>query len=372
MGNWLWQKIAADSGLTDSDTEDYELAKDALISSIMVRAQIRVDDTARDAATVCARLWDDMDKLEVLGDEEDVIKSLSGREVLGLNMYDFHAPPAWQVGEDRDGYNIIDFYLNFGRFPGDLKYLINTGKWGLVKLYVEHSITTTDKLGFKSGDLALEIWQLRRIGDLPEAVLGHFKTSRKHNWTATTTAQEVKKILPCKNPYRRIAIFSHEDSYTPGEAITDITLEVDDGALKPFYGVPMRMLQMQTAMYGITPVLRFTTSAYTGATAALSETEIPYIQSCVLVPRTASGATAQSLASVAGSVIAIAQTGAGDGFALVQGDGFMGCMLIPFDLGGDDRDYYLSGEHSKIEVVVDEKATRVPAMSIVLDELVKT
>lgn len=369
MGYWLWQRLKTLTNVSDSDTQSVELAENALISSLRVLCTTKVDDTERSAVTVCARQWDDIDNLRVLGDEEDAIKLLSGRECLGLNLYDMGAPPAWQVGEDRDGTNLVPYYLNFGRYPGDPEHALDTSRWGKVKLEIEHSFDVTDKTGFQTGTADFEVWQLRRIGDLPGSNRGYFKTSRKYKWTGSSTARDWKETLPPKNPYRRIAIFSHEDSYTPGEAITDVELWLNDGALKPFFGVPMRMCMNQTMLYRINPTLRYTVAAYNGATAALTETEIPYIQSVVVVPRTASGASALSLTSVAGSVIALAQTGAGDGFADVTGDGFMGCLLIPFDLSGED-DYLQSGEYSKIEVKIAEKVTRTPAMSVVLDELI--
>lgn len=369
MGYWLWQRIKTLTNVTDTDTQRIELAENALLSTLRVICATKVDDTERTAATVCARQWDDIDNLRVLGDEQDVIKLLSGRECLGLNFYDNKAPPAWQVGEDRDGENIIPYDLNFGLCPGDPDHALDTSRWGKVTLEIEHSFDVTDKTGFQTGVSDFDIWQLRRIGDLPGSNKGYFKTSRKYKWTLSSTAGDWKETLPPKNPFRRIAIFSHEDTYTPGEAITDVELWLNDGALKPFYGIPMRMCMAQTSLYRILPSLRYTVAAYNGATAAISETEIPYIQSVVVVPRTASGASALSLASVSGSHIALAQTGAGDGFAEVVGDGFMGCLLIPFDLSGE-ADYLPSSEYSKIEVKIAGKGTRVPAMSVVLDELV--
>lgn len=369
MGYWHWSRIKQWTNVTDSDTQRLSLAENATISALRIMCETKVDDTARTAATVCARPWDDIDNLNVKGDQEDVIKNISGRECLGLNYYDFKSPPAWQVGDDRDGTQIVYYYLNFGRSPGDPIHALDTSKWGEVTLEIEHSFTTTDKVGFQTGTSDFDVWQLRRIGDMPQGNQGYFKTSRKYKWTGSATAGEWQETLPIRNPYRRIAIFSHEDLYTPGDGIQDITLKLNDGALSPFFARPYQLCPELNRLYNINPTFRYTASAYNGATDALMETEVPYLQSCVVVPRTASGASAMAVESVAGSIVGLSQTGAGDGFATVTGDGFMGCLLIPFDLSGED-DYLPSADYDKVELVIDEKVTRVPAMSVVLDELI--
>uniref|UniRef100_A0A6M3XRW3 Uncharacterized protein n=1 Tax=viral metagenome TaxID=1070528 RepID=A0A6M3XRW3_9ZZZZ len=367
MGYWLWQRIKTWTNVTDSDTQRLELAENALISSLRVVCVTKPDDTAKTAATVSARQWDDIDNFTVRGDEEDVIKNLSGREVLGLNLYDFRAPPAWQVTDERDGTEVIPYYLNFGLKPGDPEHALDTSRWGKVTLEIEHSFDVTDKTGYQTGTSDFDVWQLRRIGDLPGSNRGYFKTSRKYKWTGSATAGDWRESLPCKNPYRRIAIFCDEDAYGPGDGITDIELELNDGALKPFFGTPHRMCMEQTQLYGITPTFRHSIQTYAGATAQIYEHEVPYYQAIVI--GVLGSEDNLQISNYANSLVYLKGTASATGTMLVTGDGFMGCMLIPFDLSGE-ADYLPSSEYSKIEVKIAEKVTRVPAMSVVLDELI--
>jgi len=369
LGYWLWDRIKQWTNVTDTDIQRLELARNALISSIRVTCNTERDDTERDASTVCAMQWDDIDALRVLGDEEDVLKGVSGRECLGLNLYDFQCPPAWNVSTGRGDKEQVNYYLNFGKKPGDPRHCLDTSLWGHVTLEIEHSFDVTDKLGFATETADFTVWQLRRIGDLPFSNEGFLKTQRKYHWTGSATAREWRRELPIRNRYRRIAIFSHEDGYTPGQAIDNIELQLNDGALHPFWGQPYQMAVDQTRHFDIDHTFAYTFAAYNGAANALQETELPYTTTPEVSHRVASGCTAMAVQDVNASIVGINQTGNGCGYATVMGDGFMGCLLIPFDLG-PDSDWLNSADYDKIELLINELVTRVPDMTVVLDELI--
>lgn len=370
MGFWLRDKIKTWTNVTSSDTQRLELPTSGIISAIMIKVVAERDDTARTAVTPCVHIADDMDKIEVVESGQGIIKSLDGTVLLAHNLMDFGRPAYQQYTEEAGGTLIDNYFLLFGRFIGDKEYALDLSKHKDVRLEIQHSFSVTDKLGFNTDTVDIEVWIWRYVE--PEfAPLGFLKTSEKYHYTASGSAGEEKKELPCLNPYRRILIRTFLTTKTPGECLTDVELVVNDGAYKPFYGVPMQMATQDVALRKLNPF--FLGEIYVPASvAALTESHIGYPPWVQMTPKFNAAPENLYFQQADAGRITITETGAAVSLAIlrVEGSAYQCVISIPFDIPDIEDSYFVSGDKDKIEIILDHKAVAADT-KIVLDELVK-
>lgn len=370
MGFWLRDHIKTWTNVTDSDTQRLPLPNSGIISAVQVRVNTVREETARDAGGVCRHICQDMDKIEVIETGQKVLKSLDGTMCLANNLMDFKVPAHCEYTEEAGGSCHDNYFLLFGRYIMDREYGLDLARHKDVRLEIHHTFDATDKTGFQTGQADIEIYIWRWIGaDLP--VAGWVKTSEKYHYTHGASAGEVRMELPCLNPYRRILIRTYKVTKTVGECLTDVELVGDDGAFRPFYGVPLRMATADKNIRGLCP--QFRAEGYHPASlTSYMESFISYPPWVQMTPKfNASPENLYYGGAEAGRVY-ITETGAAASLSIIDvtGHGYQYVVTIPFEIPDIEESYFKSGELSKLELVLEHKAVEADTR-VVLDELVK-
>lgn len=371
MGYWLRDKVKSWSSLGLDDIQRWDLPASGVLSAIQIQAEARHDDTDRNAVTKAALLEDGMDAIEIIEGGSKVIKSLDGALLRAHNLFDFGRIPYYQQAGMNDDYNIVNFFLNFGRFPMDPVYGLDLAKHEECQLVLDHNLDDTNRLGFKADSVAFDIWIWRYIG--PEITpAGFFKTSEKEAYTQGATAGAEHRLeLPRKNPIRRILIRSYLTLKTPGECISSIELEINDGEYKPIFTSPFAG---NTAYYALKNLIAqaYGNDGVPGtATSVHVETNIPYSNDMSALYTNASAAQTSALyrKQEAADLQFYAQAAGFEFTWRNNGTGFQHTTPVCFDIPDELASYFATADLSKVELIITEKA-QASVNKIVLDELV--
>lgn len=371
MGYWLRDKVKSWSSLGLDDIQRWDLPSSGLLSTIQVVANVNRDDTARTASTKAALLEDGVDAIEIIEGGSKVIKSLDGPVLMAHNLFDFKQIPYYQQAGMADDYNIVNFFLNFGRYPMDPVFGLDLAKHEDCQLVIDHNFSSTDKVGFKADSVAFDVWVWRYIG--PEITsTGYFKTSEKEAYTqGSTSGAEHRLELPRKNAIRRLLVRSYLTQKTPGECITSIELEVNDGEYKPVYATPFVSNSAYYALKQIMAIAYGNDGVPGTATDVHVETNIPYSNdmSALYVNSSAAQTSAMYRKQEAADLQFYAQAANFEFTWRNQGTGFQHVTPVCFDIPDDPASYFETAELSKVELIITE-AGQASANKIVLDELI--
>ena len=371
MGYWLRDKVKTWSSLGLDDIQRWDLPASGVVSSIMIQAQVRRHATASTASTKKALLEDGMDAIEIIEGGSKVIKSLDGAVLRAHNLFDHGQIAEYDQAGMPDDWNQIYFFLNFGRFPMDPVFGLDLAKHEECQLVLDHNFLDTTKVGFKADSVAFDVWIWRYIG--PEITpVGYFKTSEKEAYTQGGTAGAEHRLeLPRKNPIRRLLVRSYLTQKTPGECITSVELEINDGEYKPVFASPMVTNALYYDQKGIRAEAFGSDGVSGTATDCYVETNIPYSNDISALYTNASAAqTSAMYRKQEGADIQFFAQAAGFEFNWrVGGNGFQHTTPICFDIPDELASYFPTAELSKVELIITEKA-QASVNKIVLDELV--
>lgn len=371
MGYWLHQRWKEDTAIDEGTTVRYELPSKGILSSIHLRAQDRRDTTARTTTTAPRLLEDELTKLEIIANGSKVIKSLTCNEALFSNLLDIKRPPYRAYAEGADDINAVNVYLNLGRYPRDPAYGLDCSKYDLLELKITNDATVETSTGWQDTKLDYEIWLEKYVGTLPGRV-GYFKTSQKKSYTSSGGSAWDEISLPCLNPYRRLLLRSFLTTKTPGEGISEVVFEVNEGEYTPFFGVPLKMCSDDIKNRGLDSFTNGTIGCYASAAHALTESKIAYPQCCLFEPELAIAAIDWKYNCCHAGKLDYSNAAAITGWAgfLVRGIGYEYSMSVPFDVPDVEESYFPTADLSKIKLKWKETSIE-PVISVVLDELVK-
>lgn len=371
MGFWLRDKIKTFSNVTDTDVQRLELPNSGILSAIQIRVATDRHATDRSTDAVVQHICQDIDKLEVVETGQKIIKSLDGTMCLANNLYDFKRPSFHQFREGASNENIQHFFLLFGRYIMDKEYGLDLSRHKDVRLEIAHSFLTTAGIGWTTSVTDFEIYIWRWIGE-GMTPRGYFKTSEKYHYTGPDSSGEARKELPCLNPYRRIMIRNFITSKTIGGCLTELSLVVNDGAYKPFYGSPMRM--------AVADVLQHDLEVTFGGRIYLApETQLGYTESFISYPEyalshqmTDDPVPGHAMVGWSGGRIQFKERVATNHLSqlFVKGVGHQYVSTIPFDIPDVEESYFPTVDLSKLEVILNHAGSSED-VRIVLDELVK-
>jgi len=371
MGYWLRDKVKSWSSLGLDDIQRWDLPSSGVLSAIQIQAEARRHATARTANTKAALLEDGMDAIEIIEGGSKVIKSLDGACLLAHNLFDFRQIPEYHQAGMADDWNRHNFFLNFGRFPMDPLYGLDLAKHEECQLVLDHNFDDTTKVGFKADSVEFQIWIWRYIGaEMTPA--GFFKTSEKEAYTQGATAGAEHRLeLPRKNPIRRILIRSYLTQKTPGECITSVELEINDGEYKPVYASPMATNAAYYALKQIRAIARGSDGVPGTATDVYVETNMPYSNDVKATYRTSSAeqASAMEVTLEAADLQMVAKAAGFEIYWSNAGTGYQHTTPVCFDIPDELASYFATADLSKVELIITEKA-QASVNKIVLDELV--
>lgn len=371
MGYWLRDKVKSWTTLALDDIQRWDLPKSGVVSAIQIEAIVRRDDTDRTLNTKAALLEDGMEAIEVIEGGSKVIKSLDGAVLMCHNLFDFGRIPYYQQAGMTHDHNIINFFINFGRYPQDMVYGLDLAKHEDCQLVIDHNFDDTDKTGFAAATAAFTLYIWRYIG-AEFTPAGYFKTSEKEAYTQGGTAgAEHRLLLPHKNPVRRLLIRSYLTEKTPEDCINNIELVVNDGEYKPAYLQPFPADVAYYAQKGIRAVARGNDGVYSTATDVHIETNIPRAQEITALSRYGYGAQANAIQATqeAGDIQFWMSAASFELYWSVKGTGYQYVTPVCFDIPDEAASYFPTADLSKLELIITEKAV-ASVNKIVLDELV--
>lgn len=142
-------------------------------------------------------MHDFITKIEVIVNGSQVVKSLTGEQLLGLMHYWGIPHSQWETLSLPDDYIREQFYIPFGRWYHDLDYLLDLGRVNDPELRIEYDFTKTGHHGWTHGK-ALDIASYEsRIWVIPHLVrdtdivpAGYIKTSEIYRFTSADNKQE--------------------------------------------------------------------------------------------------------------------------------------------------------------------------------------
>ena len=371
MGYWLRDKVKSWSSQALDDIQRWDLPASGVVSAIQIQAQAQRNATARDANTKAALLEDGLDAIEIIEGGSKVIKSLDGALLSAHNLFDFRQIPEYHQAGMADDWNRHNLFINFGRFPMDPVYGLNLANHEECQLVIDHNFADTTKVGFKAASVAFDLWIWRYIG-AEITPLGFFKTSEKEAYTqGSTSGAEHRLELPKKNPIRRILVRSYITTKTPGECITSIEVECNDGEFKPVFASPMATNAAYYALKQIRAIARGSDGVPGSATDVHVETNMPYSNDMSALYRNVGAAkTADLYVKTDGANLQFYSQAANFEFYWRNaGTGYQHVTPICFDVPDEPESYFSTAELSKIELIITE-AGQQSANKIVLDELV--
>ncbi|MBA7495224.1 hypothetical protein ES702_05804 [subsurface metagenome] len=372
MGYWLKDKVKSWSSQALDDIQRWDLPGSGVVSALQIVATVRRHATDRDATTKAKLLEDGIDALEVIEGGSKIIKSLDGPLLMAANLFDFKQIPYYQQSGMTGDHNLYNFFINFGRYPMDKVYGLDLAKHEECQLIIDHNFDATAKIGFAADTVEFDIWIWRYIGEaLP--LLGYFKTSEKETYTqANSAGAEHRLELPRKNPIRRILIRSYLTQKTPGECMTSVELDINDGEYKPIYAAPTPSCNAYYAQKGIRAAARGNDGVYSGQTEVYIETNVPVAQDITAISRYGYGAQANQIqfTQEAGDIGFRGLTASFELMWSVTGTGYQYVTPLCFDIPDELESYFPTDGLSKVELIITEKAV-ASVNKIVLDELVK-
>lgn len=371
MGYWLKDKVKSWTSLGLDDIQRWDLPTSGVVSALQIVAEVRRHATDRTANAKAALLEDGMESIEVIEGGSKILKSLDGAVLMAHNLFDFKEIPYYQQSGMTEDHNIVNFFLNFGRYPMDLEYGLDLAKHEDCQLVLDHNFDDAAKTGFKADSVAFDLWLWRYIG-AEVTPTGYFKTSEKEAYTqGTTDGAEHRLELPRKNPYRRILIRSYLTQKTPEECITSIELDVNDGEYRPVYNKPFPSDTAYYAQKGIRAVARGNDGVYATATDVHVESNIPRAQEITALSRYGYGAQANAIQATqeAGDIQFWMSAASFEIYWTVKGTGYQCVTPIAFDIPDVLESYFKTAELDKVELIVTEHG-QASANKIVLDELI--
>lgn len=188
-------------------------------------------------------------KLEVI-DGSDVLYSLSGPQAQAISYYRGRTMPcAERVDwESTETYDL--FFIRFGRFPGDTKYLLNLAKLSNPQLRITYDNTVTTIEGttytVETTSPTVKYTVVCDIlrGTPPANYTGKFISAREvYTWTAVATGTEYVDI-PRTDPIFGIGVRGAYLAYSMGSNFSRVRLNINNQEWIPFdiYWDEMKML----------------------------------------------------------------------------------------------------------------------------------
>ncbi len=232
MGYWLRQRLISTGSITVGQTWRFKLPTTGLFSAFSLRVSC-IRDADRDAAALVPMLHEGITKIEMTSEGVKVLKSMRGREMLALNLFDFGIPCEMQDGEGDNEYNMVTFYLLAGRSLQDKKWMWDMSKFTDPELAVTNNLTSDDGEDWDVTELMYQVFGWRWIGDPVPSPIGYMRADERLHYD-TTGANVVKELTITRgHRIRRLQVMGWEAAHTLYGHIKRMEVEVNEGEYHP-------------------------------------------------------------------------------------------------------------------------------------------
>ena len=209
-----------------------KLPTTGLFSAFSLRVECK-RERDRDETALTEMLHEAITKIEMTSEGVKVLKSMRGRELLGLNLYDFGRPCEMQDAERAGGYNMVTFYLLAGRSLQDKKYMWNMSMFTDPELAVTNNLTSDDGEDWDVTSLKYQVFGWRWIGDPVPSPVGYLRADERLHYD-TTGANVVKELTITRgHRIRRLQVMGWEAAHTLYDHIKRMEVEVNEGEYHP-------------------------------------------------------------------------------------------------------------------------------------------
>ncbi|MBA7638659.1 hypothetical protein ES703_46315 [subsurface metagenome] len=200
-------------------------------------------------------LHDCLEKVELIVDGSKVVKSLTGEQILALNMYQkcfYQEPGQYQNTNTTQRQH---FLLNLGRFYHDLDYMMDLGKVNDPEVRITFKFDKTGQNGWDSGRAFQEdptpkysmIPHLLRESEITPK--GYIKTSEIYRYTSAASRKE-NMIIPRGPLYNGLYLQSRYYGEGLSRILDHIEVNINNGELIPFRVANRQFLAELRRRYG--------------------------------------------------------------------------------------------------------------------------
>lgn len=230
-GYWLKHRLITASP-TAGQTWRFKLPTTGFFSAFSLKVECK-REANRDAAALTQMLHEAIDKIEMTSEGVKVIKSMRGREMLALNLYDFGRPCEMQDAERAGGYNMVTFYLLAGRSLHDKKWMFDMSRFTDPELAVTDSISVAATKDWDISELQYQVFGWRWMGDPVPTPVGYMRADERLHYD-TTGANVVKELTITRgHNIRRLLVMGWEEATTLYGHIKRMEVEVNEGEYHP-------------------------------------------------------------------------------------------------------------------------------------------
>ncbi len=184
-------------------------------------------------------LHDCLEKVELIVDGSKVVKSLTGEQILALNMYQkcfYQDPSQFQnINTTMRQY----FLLNLGRFYHDLDYMLDLGKVNDPEVRITFDFTKDSQNGWDSGR-AFQTDPVPKYSMIPHLLResdvtprGYIKTSEIYRYKSAASLKE-NMIIPRGPLYNGLYLQSRYYAEGLSRILDHIEVNINNGELIPF------------------------------------------------------------------------------------------------------------------------------------------
>ncbi len=249
---WQRRYITRQYGLpSNAATERIALPRTNILSALEVRLAWQMDTVGG-----CGEdIFDVVDRVEVIANGSEVLFSMPGNVLMRLgHLLTGKALPARR--DDRP--NVVQFAVLpvlFGRGYADPAYCLDLTKFTDVELRVTYSptIDNTGHTGFLSGAGVLDVIGWLSMEGAPPGATGAY-IRRTITRSFVTEASGVAEVdLPRRFPIRAVYVYCYEAGVEDGVDITDLQIDLDNGARIPLVARWVDLQEENAVMYGVDP-----------------------------------------------------------------------------------------------------------------------
>lgn len=235
-----FQKRYLQEGLTfvgNTGLMTIDLPNKGLLSCI----EFRVKSTTGVMTFECNNwIHDAIEKVELIVNGSQVVKSLTGEQILALNYYDGTAVDLTKFYNVTSGAQRENFFINLGRWFHDMEYMLDLGRVTDPELRITYDFTKTTAAqlhGWGNGFAFAgphQIWIIPHIlRESAVAPLGYIKTSECHRFTSKGSLK-YNMTIPRGPLYCGLYLQSWYYEEGLGGNIEHIELNLDNDRLIPF------------------------------------------------------------------------------------------------------------------------------------------
>lgn len=195
---------------------------------------------------------DALERLELIVNGSQVVKSLSGRQVRALMHYQKMKQPEAFTSNWASQSSRIELFINLGRHFHDMDYMLDLGQVNDPELRITYDFTKTGEVGWTNGEAFTSPYRdtvchlLRESSVVPE---GYIKTSELYRFTNPVSKKE-NMTIPRGPVYSNLYLQSFYRDSGLAFTLDEIEVNIDNGRVIPLRLAMPEFMDVVAAKYG--------------------------------------------------------------------------------------------------------------------------